>query len=91
MKSSGSRSCGTLFRGADVLILDEPTAVLTPEESRQLCENLRAMAADGATVVFISHKLNEVLYVADRISVMRKSRLFVTKDRDECDVVSLSS
>lgn len=61
----------TLSRGAKVLILDEPTAVLTPEESEQLCLNLRAMAEAGATIIFISHKLNEVLSVADHVSVMR--------------------
>ncbi|MEI7778165.1 MAG: ABC transporter ATP-binding protein [Actinomycetes bacterium] len=80
----------TLSRGAQVLILDEPTAVLTPEESDQLCANLRSMAADGATIIFISHKLNEVLAVADRVSVMRKGILFATKDRRECDLESLA-
>jgi simple sugar transport system ATP-binding protein len=80
----------TLSRGARVLILDEPTAVLTPEESDQLCANLRAMAAAGSTIVFISHKLNEVLAVADRISVMRRGRLFTTRPRTECDLDGLA-
>ena len=80
----------TLSRGARVLILDEPTAVLTPEESDQLCENLRTMAAAGSTIIFISHKLNEVLAVADRISVMRRGKLFATKPRSECDLDALA-
>ena len=76
----------TLSRGAQVLILDEPTAVLTPEESVQLCSTLRGMAAGGATVVFISHKLNEVLAVADRISVMRRGALVATEPRANCSL-----
>ncbi|MEI8057680.1 MAG: ABC transporter ATP-binding protein [Actinomycetes bacterium] len=80
----------TLSRGTRVLILDEPTAVLTPEESEGLCENLRQMAAQGTCIIFISHKLKEVLSVADRISVMRKGNLHATVPREGCDVVSLS-
>ena len=80
----------TLSRGARVLILDEPTAVLTPEEADHLCDNLRAMAAQGRTVVFISHKLNEVLQVADRVTVMRQGEVLATRDRAECTVESLS-
>src|SRR5436853_787954 len=60
-----------LYRQARVLILDEPTAVLTPQEARALFETLRAMAADGRAIVFISHKLHEVLAVSDRITVLR--------------------
>jgi len=80
----------TLSRGARVLILDEPTAVLTPDEADRLCRNLRGMAADGTTVIFISHKLNEVLNVADRISVMRRGALLETKDRRDCNIETLS-
>lgn len=80
----------TLARGARVLILDEPTAVLTPEEADQLCANLRLMAAEGRCVIFISHKLNEVLQVADRVSVMRHGHLLSTADRAQCSVESLS-
>ena len=61
----------TLYRGVEVLLLDEPTAVLTPQEAESLFATLRAMAADGKAVVFISHKLGEVLRVADRVTVMR--------------------
>lgn len=63
-----------LFRDAQILILDEPTAVLTPQEAEVLFETLRQMAAEGRTVIFISHKLDEVLAVADRITVLRDAR-----------------
>jgi general nucleoside transport system ATP-binding protein len=61
----------TLQRGAKILILDEPTAVLTPQESEDLMRTLRQIAAEGRTVVFISHKLEEVRSVADRVTVLR--------------------
>jgi ABC-type uncharacterized transport system ATPase subunit len=64
-----------LYRGVDMLILDEPTAVLTPQESRELFTNLRRLKAAGKTVVFISHKLDEVLEIADRITVLRRGRV----------------
>ena len=61
-----------LYRGVDILILDEPTAVLTPAETGDLFENLRRLRADGKSIVFISHKLDEVLEIADRITVLRR-------------------
>jgi ABC-type uncharacterized transport system ATPase subunit len=61
-----------LYRGVDILILDEPTAVLTPEEAKDLFSNLRRLREDGKAIVFISHKLDEVLDIADRITVMRR-------------------
>jgi len=61
-----------LFRGAQILILDEPTAVLVPDEVDELFETLKRLVADGATVIFISHKLDEVLQVSDDITVMRQ-------------------
>src|SRR5258708_6837290 len=61
----------TLQRGATILILDEPTAVLTPQESEDLMKTLRQIAAEGRTVIFISHKLEEVRGVADRVTVLR--------------------
>jgi general nucleoside transport system ATP-binding protein len=64
-----------LHRGAQVLILDEPTAVLTPQEADELFRVARGLAAGGRTVVFISHKLREVLEVAERVAVMRRGRL----------------
>ena len=63
-----------LYRDARVLILDEPTAVLTPQEAEALFETLRAMAAEGRTIIFISHKLHEVTAVADRVTVLRGGR-----------------
>jgi general nucleoside transport system ATP-binding protein len=61
-----------LYRGADVLILDEPTAVLTPQETKKLFAVMRNMKADGKAVVIITHKLNEVMEVADRVAILRK-------------------
>ena len=64
-----------LVRGARILILDEPTAVLTPQESESLFASLKALVADGLSIIFISHKLDEVLAVSDRIAVLRAGRL----------------
>lgn len=64
----------SLYRQATVLILDEPTAVLTPQEAEELAVTLRGMAAQGKTVVFISHKLEEVMGVTDRVTVLRQGR-----------------
>jgi simple sugar transport system ATP-binding protein len=64
-----------LYRGVDILILDEPTAVLTPAETQELFENLRKLREDGKTIVFISHKLDEVLEIADRITVLRRGKV----------------
>lgn len=68
-----------LFRGAEILILDEPTAVLTPQESENLFVTLRSMAADGKTIIFISHKLEEVLSIAGRVTVLRNGRVVATQ------------
>jgi general nucleoside transport system ATP-binding protein len=67
-----------LYREARILILDEPTAVLTPQEAQVLFETLRQMAAEGRTVIFISHKLHEVKAVADRVTVLRDGRTIAT-------------
>jgi simple sugar transport system ATP-binding protein len=69
-----------LYRDARILILDEPTAVLTPQEAESLFETIRAMADDGRTVIFISHKLHEVKAVADRITVLRRGQSVATVD-----------
>jgi general nucleoside transport system ATP-binding protein len=61
-----------LYRGAEILILDEPTAVLTPQEAKELFEILRSLKAQGKSIIFISHKLNEVLEIADRITTLRR-------------------
>jgi len=62
----------TLYRGADILILDEPTAVLTPQEIERLFDVLRRMKADGKSIIIITHKLHEVLSVSDRVAILRK-------------------
>ncbi|MGE5262566.1 MAG: ABC transporter ATP-binding protein, partial [Acidobacteriota bacterium] len=67
-----------LYRAADILILDEPTAVLTPQESDELFEIMTGMAVAGKSLVFITHKLREMLIVADRISVMRGGKMVGT-------------
>jgi len=68
-----------LYRGARVLILDEPTAVLTPQESRDLFATLRQLVTEGLSIIFISHKLDEVLAVSDRIAVLRNGRLVAVR------------
>jgi ABC-type uncharacterized transport system ATPase subunit len=70
----------TLQRNAQTLILDEPTAVLTPQEARELFTVVRGLAESGRTVIFITHKLLEVMEVADRVSVMRKGEMVGTKN-----------
>jgi len=69
-----------LYRGAKILILDEPTAVLVPQEVDELFDNLRELKSEGLTVIFISHKLDEVLSVADTITVMRRGTTVSTVD-----------
>ena len=64
-----------LFRGAKILVLDEPTAVLTPQEVEALFRTLRDMTKRGHTIVFISHKLDEVVEIADRVTVMRRGKV----------------
>ena len=71
-----------LYRRADVLILDEPTAVLTPQEAGELFEILGTLIREGMSVIFISHKLNEVLEIAHRISVLRRGKLVETVPRE---------
>ncbi len=67
-----------LYRGAEILILDEPTAVLVPQEVEELFNNLRELKASGATIIFIDHKLKEVLEIADRITVIRRGKTIDT-------------
>ncbi len=69
-----------LFRGAQILILDEPTAVLVPQEVEELFRNMRDLKANGATILFIDHKLEEVLEIADSITVLRQGRTIATVD-----------
>ena len=63
-----------LYRGADILILDEPTAVLTPQEAKELFAIIRSLTEQGKSIIFITHKLNEVLEIADRITVLRRGK-----------------
>jgi len=80
----------SLFRGAEVLILDEPTAVLTPQEAESLAVGLKKMAEQGKVIVFISHKLDEVLKLTDRVTVLRAGRVVfsgMTKDTDKASLV----
>ena len=81
-----------LYRGADILILDEPTGVLTPQESAELFGVLRDLVKVGKTIVFISHKLREVLEISDRITVMRRGKVvghLVTRQTSEQEIATL--
>jgi general nucleoside transport system ATP-binding protein len=71
-----------LYRNADILILDEPTAVLTPQESHELFQILKTLKQEGMSIIFISHKLNEVLEIADRITVLRRGKKIDTVSRE---------
>ena len=79
-----------LYRGADILILDEPTAVLTPQEIRTLFNVLRAMRADGKSVVIITHKLNEVMEISDRVAILRKGEHIATVSTTETNEQALT-
>jgi simple sugar transport system ATP-binding protein len=79
-----------LVRGADILILDEPTSVLTPQESEELFKILARMKREGQSVVFITHKLDEVMEVADRVTVMRRGRVVDTLVTGDTDKASLA-
>lgn len=79
-----------LYRGAEILILDEPTAVLTPQEVDELLAILRGLADDGRSIIFISHKLREVLALCDRIAVLRDGQLVGTVQTDETNPQELS-
>ena len=72
-----------LYRGAEILILDEPTAVLTPQETERLFVTLRNMKADGKAIVIITHKLNEVLAISDRVHILRRGKSVATVNTAE--------
>jgi general nucleoside transport system ATP-binding protein len=81
-----------LYREARILVLDEPTAVLTPQETKEIFEVLRRLAAEGHSIIFISHKLYEVLEIADRITVIRRGKVVgsrVPAETDEDDLAAL--
>ena len=79
-----------LYRGAEILILDEPTSVLTPQETEELFKVLRRMKEEGHAVIFITHKLQEVMEVADRVTVMRRGKVVGTLPVSETDKASLA-
>ncbi len=79
-----------LYRGADILILDEPTAVLTPQEISRLFDVLRRMKADGKSIIIITHKLNEVLEVSDRVAILRKGEHIATVNTSETNEAQLT-
>ncbi len=79
-----------LYRGADILILDEPTAVLTPQEISRLFDVLRRMKADGKSIIIITHKLNEVLEVSDRVAILRKGEHIATVNTKETNEAQLT-
>ncbi|MCC8085516.1 MAG: ABC transporter ATP-binding protein [Clostridium sp.] len=81
----------TLYRGADIIILDEPTAVLTPQEVEELFKILRQLKKSGKTIVFITHKLNETMSLSDRITVIRKGKVVFccnTQDTNEKELAT---
>ena len=73
-----------IYRNARILVLDEPTAVLTPQETREIFGVLRRLRQEGASVIFISHKLDEVLEIADRITVIRRGKVVGSRTPDTC-------
>jgi simple sugar transport system ATP-binding protein len=79
-----------LYRGADILILDEPTSMLTPGEIEDLMVVVRRMAADGHTVIFITHKLDEVFATSDRVTVLRKGSVVATQETAKTDKSALA-
>jgi len=81
-----------LYRGANILILDEPTGVLTPQETKELFVVLRDLVKSGKTIIFISHKLKEVLEISDRITVMRRGKVvghLTTKQTNEEEIATM--
>jgi len=79
-----------LYRDNDILIFDEPTAVLTPQEIEELMHIMRSFAAEGKSILFITHKLNEIMAVADRCTVLRKGKCIGTVDVKDTDKAKLS-
>lgn len=80
----------TVFRGVDTLILDEPTAVLTPQEIKLLFDVIRNMKKDGKTIIIITHKLNEVMEISDRIAILRKGEYIKTVKKEETNEKELA-
>ncbi|MDO4303999.1 MAG: ABC transporter ATP-binding protein [Bacillota bacterium] len=79
-----------LYKGAEILILDEPTAVLTPQETEKLFQILRKMREKGCAIIIITHKLQEVLAISDRVTILRKGKSIETVNTAECDAKRLT-
>ena len=79
-----------LYRGANIMILDEPTAVLTPQETERLFEVIRNMKADNKSVIIITHKLHEVLEISDQVAILRKGEYIGTVNTSEATENSLT-
>ncbi len=79
-----------LYRGADILILDEPTAVLTPQETKKLFEVLKKMREDGKSIIIITHKLNEVMEISNRVSILRKGEYITTVETQDTNEKELT-
>jgi len=79
-----------LYRGADILIMDEPTSILTPDETEELFVILRRLVKEGHTVIFITHKLREVMAVSDRVTVLRDGKVVNTVNTKDTDMPSLA-
>ena len=80
-----------LYRDNEILIFDEPTAVLTPQEIQELMEIMKNLAAEGKSILFITHKLGEIMQVADRCSVLRKGKYIGTVDIKDTTPEKLSA
>ncbi len=81
----------TLYRGAEILILDEPTAVLTPQETADLFKTIKTLKKEGKTIIFITHKLQEVMALSDRVSVLRRGNLEGTLNTAETNPAQLAN
>ncbi|MBU7024128.1 MAG: ATP-binding cassette domain-containing protein, partial [Theionarchaea archaeon] len=79
-----------LYRGAEILILDEPTAVLTPQEVEELFKIMKSLKEEGKTIIFITHKLKEPMATCDRITVLRKGQLVGTVHTEKTDIANLA-
>ncbi len=81
----------TLYRGADILIFDEPTAVLTPQEIDELIEIMKNLVREGKTIIFITHKLKEIMRTCDRVTVIRRGKVITTVDVNDTDENELAA
>jgi simple sugar transport system ATP-binding protein len=80
----------TLYRGAELLILDEPTAVLTPQETVELFEILKTLKKQGKSIIFITHKLEEVMAISDQVTVMRLGKVTMTKATKDTNIAEIA-